>query len=625
MEYHYTFAKGSEYITAKGSGDDPHNLKGIKWVSSSDASGVLKQIMSQESGYSPAVGFVAFKNFPNDFYVQISRFGSLYKDGWRFKDTNLPAIPVESTELGKAKTKKRVYVKASAGRKAHYRTQEVGREEIKPVESIWEMTVDQVDRLVSGSKIPLQVRYIEDISYKPGDKHPKLEHLVSLMSERMQDLHSPPIFEEFTQEISMHDKAIWQALGDHESVPLRVLKDYPEAAAAYEIDISDEALAQEPPAGEITRLCEMPKDEYDAIIADVTKDYESDPLKITDAMLKKAYPQELEDTKRAARMRKKVFDNLPKQFKDGFCPETMNRQLHADIIQYAAVYGIDVPEKVKKDYPMLFKAVPIDFSPTGYEIFDKIINETLKEIKDQVLDPMAVGGVGSSGEIYDAVIDAIGSTFEIVPMDYGDMSDRERRLCEFGAGDISRRIGGDLLDRIKEYDGLPVTMIYDEERNRSCFQGDDYGTSIYLSKRILSGNSYNEETICHEYGHAIEHMVPEIQTLSNAFLDQRTMGDAMTPLSEVCPGMGYADNEVTRVDRFMSPYIGKHYPDRATEVLSMGMGYLTSEDAVERMYKEDPEYLGFIVAVMAGKIGSKKVEKGFIPNRIEINLSKLNN
>lgn len=96
MEYNYTFVKSNEYITAKGTGDDPYDLKGIKFVSSPNASGVLKQMMRQESGYSPSIGFVKFADFPNDFYVQIARFGSIYKDGWRFENTNLPAIPVKN-------------------------------------------------------------------------------------------------------------------------------------------------------------------------------------------------------------------------------------------------------------------------------------------------------------------------------------------------------------------------------------------------------------------------------------------------------------------------------------------------------------------------------------------------
>lgn len=627
MEYYYTFIKGNEYITAKGDGSDPHNLKKIRWVSSPNAAGVFEQIMKVDSGYSPTIGFVSFKNFPNDFYVQISRFGSLYKDGWKFKDTNLPAIPVKSTELGKAKTKKRVYVKASSGRKAHYRMQDVGREEVAPVENLWEITADQFGRLVSGSKIPLQAKYIEDFSYKPGDKHPKLEHLVSLMSERMKDRHSPPIFEEFTQEISMHDKAIWQALGSHEKVPLRVLKDYPEAAASYEIDISDEALEQEPPQGEIARLCEMPKDEYDAIIAEVTKDYESDPLKITDAMLKEAYPQELENTKRSSRMRKKLFDKLPKHLKHGFCPETMNLHLHADIVQYAAVFGVDIPKEVKSEYPMLFKDMPINFSPTGDKESDSAINEILEKVRDRVLT--SVSGVGSEGEIHDTVIDMIGSTGESAPIDYGEMSDEEQKLCRSGGDDISNLIGLDLMSRIKKYGGSPITICYDEDKNRSYFS-EEYG-NIHLSKKVLNTKymTYSDNTVCHEYGHAIEHMIPEIKSLCGEFLDRRTRDDAMTPLSDVCPGMGYATNEVARVDRFMSPYIGKHYSDRCTEILSMGMGYLTGSVDTTQMYIEDPEYLGFVLAVMAGKIGLKKTEKGFLVNvikssKIEIDLSRLN-
>lgn len=511
MEYYYTFIKDNEYITAKGSGDDPHNLK-IKWVSSPNASGVLKQIMAQASGYSPTIGFVSFDKFPKDFYIQISRFGSIYKDGWRFKDTNLPAIPAESTELGKAKTKKRVYVKASAGRKAHYRMQEVGREEVAPVENLWEITADQFGRLVSGSKIPLQAKYIEE--------------------------HSDP----------------------------------------------------------------------------------DNLLDVTDAMLKKAYPQELEDTKRSAKMRKKIFDKLPKEFKNGYCPETMNLHLHADVAQYAAKYGFDISPEVKKEYPMLFKGVPINFSPTGDKESDAAINAILEKVRDEVLDPMSTTGVGSMHGIFTTVIDSIGSTGESVNAEVAVVDSKSGTLIREGMGDISNLIGPDLLNQIKD-GGVNIRIKYRPEWNRSNFVNED--STINLSKDVLNTEAmtYSDSTICHEYGHAIEYMVPEVKSLCGEFLDRRTRDDAMTPLNEVCPGMGYADNEVTRVDRFMSPYIGKHYSDRCTEVLSMGMGYLTSETDIQQMFVEDPEYLGFVLAVMSGRIGSKKVEKDLM---FEINLSKLN-
>lgn len=90
-EYTYTFIKGTEYIVVRGTGEDPSDLK-ISWSSSPYAAGVLKQMLEQVSGYSPMVGFVQYDNYQNDIYVQIARFGSIYKDGWRFKSTNLPEV-----------------------------------------------------------------------------------------------------------------------------------------------------------------------------------------------------------------------------------------------------------------------------------------------------------------------------------------------------------------------------------------------------------------------------------------------------------------------------------------------------------------------------------------------------
>jgi hypothetical protein len=279
-------------------------------------------------------------------------------------------------------------------------------------------------------------------------------------------------------------------------------------------------------------------------------------------------------------------------------------------------------KEVKNEYPMLFKDVPINFSPTGDKESDDAINTILGEVRDKVLDPMAIGGVGSMTEIHEDVMAVIGSSGEHVPI-YVAVEDHDaEELIEKGIDDISLMISPKLLDRI-EKTSKPIRIKWRQDMTRSNFDQD----TLNLSRRVLNTEymTYSQNTICHEYGHAIEEMIPEVKSACGEFLDRRTRNDAMTSLSDICPGMGYGRDEVTRVDRFMSPYIGKHYSDRSTEVLSMGMGYLTGSQDTEQMYVEDPEYLGFILGVMSGKVGSKGAEKT-LSNKIEIeiNLSKLN-
>lgn len=91
MIYHsyYIFSKGDEYITISGDGDNPHNLGGIWITSSSGATKVADQLRDLEFGYSPQIGFIKFSDYPNDIYIQVARFQTIYKNGWRFRESNI--------------------------------------------------------------------------------------------------------------------------------------------------------------------------------------------------------------------------------------------------------------------------------------------------------------------------------------------------------------------------------------------------------------------------------------------------------------------------------------------------------------------------------------------------------
>ena len=89
INYYYIYEKDNKYIKVSGIGSDPYNLKNIMWESSKGAAGILKQILKIKSGYSPKFGFISLENYPNNIYIQIIRFKSLYKNGWRYSESNL--------------------------------------------------------------------------------------------------------------------------------------------------------------------------------------------------------------------------------------------------------------------------------------------------------------------------------------------------------------------------------------------------------------------------------------------------------------------------------------------------------------------------------------------------------
>ena len=99
--------------------------------------------------------------------------------------------------------------------------------------------------------------------------------------------------------------------------------------------------------------------------------------------------------------------------------------------------------------------------------------------------------------------------------------------------------------------------------------------------------------IAHETGHAIEHQSARVATLAQMFLEKRTAGETAKPL-----GGGYAADEVAKPDKFPSPYCGKIYDRGSTEIVSMGLTYMSSNPA--KFAKDDPEYFRFMVGVMRG-------------------------
>ena len=315
-------------------------------------------------------------------------------------------------------------------------------------------------------------------------------------------------------------------------------------------------------------------------------------------------------------LRKKIFRNLPKAYQFDWSPETMNSKLHQSVITAIVLKNpyVDfdtkdkkIPENVKKDYPILFKDVPFNFKTTGDKKIDDSINETLKEIKS------GIKNFTDSKGIENMVIEhCIGSFHHEIPIKYDDsINDKEKKLIDLGVNDISTLISPKLLEKIKESkkyidEFRDVKIRYVKEMGRSTYH-PGYNT-INLGKSVINTDKmqYKQGSICHEYGHAIEEMVPKIKKLCNKFLDKRTAGEKEVSLNTI--SSSYRDDEYTKVDNFIDPYIGCQYNDKSTELLSMGMGYLTNSYSIGRLYEKDPEYLGFIVSILSGKIGIKEDE-----------------
>jgi hypothetical protein len=146
-------------------------------------------------------------------------------------------------------------------------------------------------------------------------------------------------------------------------------------------------------------------------------------------------------------------------------------------------------------------------------------------------------------------------------------------------------------------EGSPTIIKFMHETDDGRAYYDDATSSINMSHMGIKRSA--TVTTVHELGHAIEHRDPVIRRLCQEFLDRRTINtdtgdfDPPEPLRKY--GAGYKENEYTRKDKFLSPYMGKDYSRTATEILSMGLQYF-----VEKPYDlatKDPDMFNFIYAV----------------------------
>jgi 2'-5' RNA ligase len=102
-------------------------------------------------------------------------------------------------------------------------------------------------------------------------------------------------------------------------------------------------------------------------------------------------------------------------------------------------------------------------------------------------------------------------------------------------------------------------------------------------------------TVAHEVAHTIEMKNPRMLERAEAWRDRRTRGEKSEKLSKVTGNPNYRDSEVTKKDKFFSPYIGKSYKG-ASEVISMGVEAMYANPA--KFAKDDPDMFDFIYSVL---------------------------
>lgn len=120
----------------------------------------------------------------------------------------------------------------------------------------------------------------------------------------------------------------------------------------------------------------------------------------------------------------------------------------------------------------------------------------------------------------------------------------------------------------------------------------------------LSRQQIKNGTIVHEMGHWLQYNDLELSKEVREFYLKRTSGEKLVPLNDVVKNASYKPTELTKVDKWIHPYIGKigSSPD-SSEVLSMGLEMMHGNPAY--LAKKDPEMFDFIYKVVRRGIRRK--------------------
>jgi hypothetical protein len=132
------------------------------------------------------------------------------------------------------------------------------------------------------------------------------------------------------------------------------------------------------------------------------------------------------------------------------------------------------------------------------------------------------------------------------------------------------------------------------ERPRACAR---------LDGRIEVGARPSASVLFHELAHLLEACAPEVATLLGRWVDGRSAlahgGDVVVAPLASLPGHGaYGPHEHVKLDHFVTPYVGKLYPDGATEVLSVGFQHFVDARSMRDLLALDPEHFFLVLGAL---------------------------
>jgi hypothetical protein len=110
-------------------------------------------------------------------------------------------------------------------------------------------------------------------------------------------------------------------------------------------------------------------------------------------------------------------------------------------------------------------------------------------------------------------------------------------------------------------------------------------------------NAEAKAVLFHELGHHVEFASTKTRDKLNDWIDGRSGGAKVAPLNSLQKNASYHEDEIARPDKFVDPYVGKLYEDKATEALSMGVERFSTPQSMLDFYKADREH--FLITIGA--------------------------
>lgn len=131
-------------------------------------------------------------------------------------------------------------------------------------------------------------------------------------------------------------------------------------------------------------------------------------------------------------------------------------------------------------------------------------------------------------------------------------------------------------------DGKTLRIYYNNHPGRAS--GGGAGIHIYSNAR--------NGVVVHETMHWFEDHAHGGGARARKFLNDRTKGEPEVRLNKLKPMSNYADDEVTKPDKFVDPYVGRIYKGGGTEVTSMGLDALYVN--AKHFADSDPDHFTYI-------------------------------